>query len=407
MVTLDVDSGPPHVELDLDLVKRLVVLAAHPCDETLMAGGLIADAHGRGIQVDVVVATGGEAMAPAVHTLAPTATLHTLGLGDGRLEARREEVVRALVDIIGVQGRSTLLVSTWRGDRHPDHGAAARAASSAAWRTDARLLEAPIFLWQGGTPGQPLPGRAVLRLSPDVLTSKRLAMQEHCSQVNALEGQRGDEAILGGSMLSHFDRDVEIFFDGVPGEDSPFEALHDENPDPWRVNSSFYESRKRAVTLAALPRATYGRVVEIGCSVGALAGDLAARSAQVLAMDESLAALRRAAVALSGVPNVALAHLQVPEGLGRLDAELVVISEVGYFLSPARLQNLADRIASSPCRTVVACHWRHDIEGWPLNGASVHRILRERLGMPRRTSVTDADFVLDVFSHDSGPIHDP
>lgn len=408
--------------LDLDTVQRLVVLAAHPDDETLMAGGLIAESHRRGLQVDVVVASDGEASHPhspthrpadlvavrraevreAVRLLAPTATLHTLGLGDGRLAERQEDMVRALVDIIAVHGKHTLLVSTWRGDGHPDHAAAARAASSAAWRTDARLLEAPIWLWHWGTPGQPLPGGPHLPLTLDLRASKRLAMQEHRSQVDPLSDQPGDDAILGHAMLSHFDRDIEIFFDGVPGEVSPFETLHAEHPDPWQVHSSFYESRKRALTMAALPRATYGRVLEMGCSVGALTADLSTRSERVLAMDESLSALRRAASTLTCMDNVELALLQVPEGLGRLNAELVVISEIGYFLSPARLQTLADRIASSGCHTVLACHWRHDIAGWPLDGPGVHRILRDRLGMPHRASVRDADFVLDVFSHDEG-----
>ncbi len=411
----------PH--LRLDGVERLVILAAHPDDETLMAAGLIAEAHLRGIHVNVIVATDGEGSHPrspthqptdlialrrsevvaAVAALAPTASLHLLGLGDGRLIDEHDQMVRTLVQIIGVHGPSTLLVSTWRGDRHPDHEAAALAAASAAWRTDARHLEAPIWLWHWGSPDTALPPGPTLPLSDDTLHAKHLAMQEHRSQVGPLSDQPGDEAILTPSMLAHFGRDVEVFFDGVPSTESPFEGLHAEQSDPWHVHSSFYESRKRAITMAALPHPAYGRVMELGCSVGALAADLAARSELVLAVDESLAALRRAALTLAGKDNVQLVHLQVPEGLGRIDADLVVISEIGYFLSPRRLRRLADKISSSRCRTVVACHWRHDIQGWPLNGSTVHQILQSRLGMPRRATINDADFVLEVFSHDPVP----
>ncbi len=404
--------------LNLDGVELLVVVAAHPDDETLMAGGLIAVAHRRGITVDVVVATDGEASHPqspthgqadlvalrrlevtaALHELAPGTTHHPLGLGDGMLHAQQECLVRVLVDIIGTRGATTLLVSTWRGDGHTDHEAAAMAAASAAWRTDARFLEAPIWLWHWGSPAEALPHGPSLVLPAEGRHAKHLAMQQHRSQVGPLSEFPGDEAILSPAMLSHFERNVEVFFDGSPGEENPFEALHTEHRDPWQVHSSFYEARKRALTLAALPRPTYRRVLELGCSVGALAADLAGRAGRVLAVDESLAALRRAAPTLNGLDNVELAHLQVPEGLGRIDADLVVMSEIGYFLSPGRLRALAHRLRLSGCGTVVACHWRHNIEGWPLDGPSVHAILRECLGMRSTTTIDDGNFVLDVFS---------
>ena len=406
--------------LDLDGIDHLVVVAAHPDDETLMAGGLIALADRSGIQVDVVVATDGEASHPhspthlpadlvplrraeiaaGLRVLGPTATLHTLGLGDGALTDHRDRLASTLVGIIGQRGASTLLVSTWRGDKHPDHEAAALASASAAWRTDARFLEAPIWLWHWASPDENLPPGPLIPLPADVVALKACAMQQHRSQIAPLSGLPGDEPILGPDMLSHFARDTEVFFTGVPGEENPFEALHAEHPDPWKVTSSFYETRKRALTLAALPEPTYGRVLELGCSVGALARDLACRAGRVLAVDESISALRRATETLRDLDNVELAQLQVPEALGRIDADLVVISEVGYFLSPRRLRLLARRLRSSACGTVVACHWRHDIDGWPLDGPTVHDILRECLGMRTVLSLDDDDFVLDVFSRD-------
>ncbi len=415
-------SAVPRPTLTLARVEHLVVLAAHPDDETLMAGGLIAVAHQRGIRVDVVVATDGEGSHPlspthaptdlvalrraevsaALRVLAPTGTLHTLGLADGLLVQHHDQMVRVLVDIIGTHGATTLLVSTWRGDGHTDHESAALAAASAAWRTDAQFLEAPIWLWHWGSADWPIPLGPCLPLSPEAEHAKSLAMQQHQSQVRPLSDLPGDEAILTPAMLSHFDRDVEVFFHGTPGEDSPFEALHADSDDPWKVHTSFYESRKRAMTMAALPHETYGRVLEIGCSVGRLAADLAGRASRVLAVDESLSALRRASELLSGVQSVELAHLQVPEGLGRIDADLVVISEVGYFLSPDRLRRLVEKVSASGCGTVVACHWRHDIEGWPLDGPAVHEILMEGLGMHRTITISDPDFMLDVFTLDPG-----
>ena len=92
---------------------HLVLLAAHPDDETLGAAGLLATAAAAGATVDVVVATAGdgshprspthspESLAPlacrrgdaeAVHLLAPGARVHLLGLPDGHLHAHRAEL---------------------------------------------------------------------------------------------------------------------------------------------------------------------------------------------------------------------------------------------------------------------------------------------------------------------------
>src|SRR5205823_5271974 len=55
---------------------RLVVVAAHPDDETLGAGGLIAGAHRAGAVITVIVATDGEASHPnsPTHSSAELAT---------------------------------------------------------------------------------------------------------------------------------------------------------------------------------------------------------------------------------------------------------------------------------------------------------------------------------------------
>ena len=51
-------------EVNLDGVEELVVVSAHPDDETLAAGGLMATAAGRGIAVHVIIVTDGSASHP-------------------------------------------------------------------------------------------------------------------------------------------------------------------------------------------------------------------------------------------------------------------------------------------------------------------------------------------------------
>ena len=215
-----------------DLVpQHVVVLAAHPDDETLGAGGLIAHVAARGAQVDVVVATAGEAsharsltktpqqladlrtheVRAAVRAPAPNARLHLMGLPDGRLAHHIPQVVQKLS---GLLADGSWLVAPWRGDAHPDHEAAGRAGFTAA-ATDIRLLEYPVWLWHWAEPDDarvPWTRLRALRLSADERQRKVEAMAAHVSQVLPLSEQPGDEALLGPGMLAHFERDIEVFF---------------------------------------------------------------------------------------------------------------------------------------------------------------------------------------------------
>ncbi|WP_051297363.1 bifunctional PIG-L family deacetylase/class I SAM-dependent methyltransferase [Brevibacterium album] len=411
--------------LDLSGIGRLIVVAAHPDDETLMAGGLLATAAGRGLRTEVVIASGGEASHPhspthtparlaglrrhevaeAVRVLAPGAGLHLLDLGDGRLGERGEELTAALVRLVGAGGADTLLVSTWRGDRHPDHAAVAEASASAAWRTDAQHLEAPLWLWHWGSPEDlaGLAGRSPLvrlDLSPEARERKRRAVALHTSQTAQLSPAPGDEALLSREVLEHFERAFEIFCRPERGEESPFEPLHRSSADPWGARTRWYEARKRALTLAALPAQGYGTAFELGCSTGMLAQELAARCERVLAIDESASALARAQAVVTD-PRVELRRLRLPEEWPEEAPGLVVVSEIGYFLSPRRMLRLAERIAGSGAGTVVACHWRHPLVGWPLSASEVHGLLDRRLPFSRVLTAADADFELVVWSRES------
>ena len=142
-------------------------------------------------------------------------------------------------------------------------------------------------------------------------------------------------------------RDVEVFFDAdEPVRDDALDRVHRERPDPWHVDSD-YERRKRAVTLASLPRDRYERALEVGCSVGALAVDLAERCDALLAIDSSetaIAAARdRTATSItsrSGAPPYPTSGPTAASTSSR-------ISEVGYFLSPRQLAEVVERSLAS------------------------------------------------------------
>ena len=216
----------------LDGVTRLVVLAAHPDDESLGAGGLVASAIEQGIALEIVCATDGEGSHPDSPTLTPEdlariraeearaagrllgATVehvHQLGLPDGGLAEHVEELTGHLVSLVG-DGHGTVVVATWRQDGHPDHEAAGRAAAAAARRTGADLWEYPVWFWHWGRPEDaPFALLHPFALDEHALQAKREAIHAHASQVAPLSALEGDEALLPPEFLAHFTEGPEHF----------------------------------------------------------------------------------------------------------------------------------------------------------------------------------------------------
>lgn len=158
-----------------------------------------------------------------------------------------------------------------------------------------------------------------------------------------------------------------------------FRRLYAADPDPWSFATSAYERAKYAATLAALPRARYRAGFEIGCSIGVLTRDLAARCEQLLAVDLLPEVLARARRRCAGLPQVAFARMAVPDEwpAGRFD--LIVLSEVGYYLVPADLDRLADLIAAAllPEGHLVMVHWTRATD-YPMSGDQVYERLTAR-----------------------------
>lgn len=397
---------------------RLVVVAAHPDDESLGAGGLIATAAASGLAVYVVLLTAGEASHPesptvtrhalatrrlaeaerALGILAPEAPLVFLGASDGGVAAVEAEVTASLVDLIG-DGRSTLLVAPWRHDGHPDHEAAGRSAAAAAMRTGARLAEYPVWMWHRDHPDQaPWSQMRRVDLSPQVTQRKWLAIHAHATQVRPLSPLPQDDALLSGRVLAHFNAPVEHFVTEAAPVDDALDDLHRREADPWGVDVRWYQERKRHLTLAALPRPRFRRGLEIGCSRGALAEQLAARCDELVAVDRSPAAVAEARVRLSGSPGARVEECDVPGDWPPGTFDLVVISETGYFLSPGSLDRLIARISASlePGGTVLLCHWRHPVKGWVLDGPDVHERFRASSLPPEMARYQDRDVEISV-----------
>lgn len=172
-----------------------------------------------------------------------------------------------------------------------------------------------------------------------------------------------------------------------------FDRMYAGDPDPWGFTSRWYERRKYALTLAAMPFPRWDRVLEVGCSLGIFTAALAERCNSLIALDPSAAAL---SAARTRVPEwVRLVQGAVPDDWPAGSYDLVVLSEVGYYLDSRDLARLLDLVERdlAPGGAVVACHWRHPVEDYPLTGDQVHAALER---WPRLSRIDEEDFLLDV-----------
>jgi SAM-dependent methyltransferase len=186
-----------------------------------------------------------------------------------------------------------------------------------------------------------------------------------------------------------------------------FDGLYERSDDPWLLRERWYESRKRALTLAMLPDAHYARAYEPGCATGELTAELAPRCDALLAADLSADAVTLARRRVAHLSNVKIEQRAIPDDWPNGHFDLIVISELAYYLDEPQLARLAACLAGSlaPGGTIVACHWRQPIEGWPHSGDFVHEELRATLPFARLSHYQDEDMLLDVWSSNPGSVH--
>jgi len=431
-------SGLPAApELPLDATElaamRFVVLAAHPDDETLGAGGLMASLVGLGAKVEVLLCTAGEGSHPDSPTITPEQLAQVrlaefsealtalglkdhwtfLGLPDRGLAGHAEAIARAVrgaAHRMPADAGMLAVVAPYRADGHGDHDALGAVAAEVAREDGHALLEYPIWFWHWATT-QHREWRDWVRfhLAEPARQAKQRAMAEHATQVQPLSPLPGDETLLSGEFLEHFSRSFEVFAwtPALPPSEevysssdaeAVFDRVHDGSADPWNYTGSWYERRKRALTLAALPDPSYENGLEVGCSIGTLTAELAGRCRSLLAVDASGSAVRQAGQVLEGLPGVHVEQRVLPRDWPKGNYDLVVVSEVGYYLAAEELATLWDRVEASlePGGTLLLCHWRHPIRGWELDGDTVHALARQRLGWRSAGLYQERDFVLEV-----------
>jgi LmbE family N-acetylglucosaminyl deacetylase len=202
-----------------------VIVAAHPDDEVLGAGGIMSVLAAAGARLRLVAITDGEASHPgtadpaalagrrvaetaeALHVLgAQQAEVIRLGLPDTGLAAREEEIVARLGDLMA---GFAVCLAPWSRDVHADHEAVGRAAR----RVNERTLSYPVWMWHWAAPGDPrVPWHRALRVSlpAAVAARKRAAIACFTSQLERRGGGLGP--VLSPGTVAHFTRGLEVLF---------------------------------------------------------------------------------------------------------------------------------------------------------------------------------------------------
>jgi 2-polyprenyl-3-methyl-5-hydroxy-6-metoxy-1,4-benzoquinol methylase len=116
-----------------------------------------------------------------------------------------------------------------------------------------------------------------------------------------------------------------------------FERLYSANPDPWNFTTSAYEQQKYQATLGALGTKRFRMALEVGCSIGVLTERLASRCDQVIGLDFAPSAVAAARARCLPYPGVRIEQRQVPQQWPEGQFDLILFSEVLYFLDQADL----------------------------------------------------------------------
>jgi LmbE family N-acetylglucosaminyl deacetylase len=204
-----------------------VVFAAHPDDEVLGAGGIIALLAAAGARLRVVAVTDGESSHPgrsaaaraglagrrageraaALAALgADAAEVIRLGLPDAGLDDREAELAARIPDLAA---GFDVCLAPWIADLHADHEAVGRAARRAA----GPVFFYPVWMWHWARPADTrVPwaqaGRVLLPAGPR--DRKQAAIRCFASQLE--DRGPGTGPVLTEQFAAHFDRGYEVLF---------------------------------------------------------------------------------------------------------------------------------------------------------------------------------------------------
>ncbi|MFC0201208.1 SAM-dependent methyltransferase [Paracoccus rhizosphaerae] len=172
------------------------------------------------------------------------------------------------------------------------------------------------------------------------------------------------------------------------------DSLYAGSDDPWNHRTSPYEQSKFAATLAAVGEGPFRNALEIGCGNGTLLALLAPRCHRLIGVDCIPRAVALARKAVAEHPHVSVCEACIPAELPALQPDLVLLSEVLYFLGEADIHQLAAWLLARRPR-IVCVNWLGSTDE-SQDGTSAMQIFQTALGTTGRTTIHDR-YRIDVF----------
>jgi len=138
-----------------------------------------------------------------------------------------------------------------------------------------------------------------------------------------------------------------------------FQKLYRSNPDPWGFQSSSYEQEKYRNTVHTLGNRRFESGLEVGCSIGILTRMLAPSCDRLLGIDIVEEPLSDARSRCADQPHVRFARIRVPAEWPANRFDLIVFSEVLYFLSAADIALCGRHVSDTilPGGLVLLVNW--------------------------------------------------
>jgi 2-polyprenyl-3-methyl-5-hydroxy-6-metoxy-1,4-benzoquinol methylase len=168
--------------------------------------------------------------------------------------------------------------------------------------------------------------------------------------------------------------------------------------DPWEQATRFSEHRKYAITVASLLRPRYRRAFEPACATGLLTELLASRADALVATDRHPRAVALTSRRLAGQDHVSVRLGRLPDDVPPGPFDLVVYSEVLYYLDQPGVSRALQRAAeiATPDAHLVVVHYRQYVADHALLGDEVHELLEQDPHWRILLRHDEADFRLDV-----------
>ncbi len=182
----------------------------------------------------------------------------------------------------------------------------------------------------------------------------------------------------------------------MSGED--FEAAYRSDPDPWGYTTSRYEREKYRATLTACGGGRFTRALELGSSIGVFSELLAPVCDTLITIDGAPTAVRAARERLADHGHVEPILGPIPDAIPRCSYDLVVASEILYYLSPHELDCTlaAVRDLLLPGGRLVAVHWLAAGPERPFTADAIHTKLLAESWLAGIRSATTSHYRLDV-----------